>query len=91
MPRYPRVHASGLLYDVMARGNNGQKIFPEAKDYEVFLEQPREMRRRYPFYLYAYVLMPNHFQLKQESQVFSDTLALMCPLFPTRLIFRLGL
>ena len=89
MPRHPRVHASGLLYcDVMARRNNGQKIFPEAKDYEVFLEQPREMRRRYPFYLYAYVLMPNHFQLEQESQVFSDTIALMCPLFPTRLTFH---
>ena len=59
MPRHPRVHASGLLYHVMARGNNGQEIFPQAKDYEVFLEQLREARRRYPFYLYAYVLMPN--------------------------------
>jgi hypothetical protein len=25
MPRYPRVHAEGLLYHVMARGNEGQK------------------------------------------------------------------
>ncbi len=66
MPRHPRVHASGLLYHVMARGNNGQKIFSEAKDYEVFLEQLREARRRYPFYLYAYVLMPNHFHFLLE-------------------------
>src|SRR3972149_10715025 len=66
MPRHPRVHASGLLYHVMARGNNGQDIFPQAKDYEVFLEQLREVRRRYPFYLYAYVLMPNHFHLLLE-------------------------
>ena len=66
MPRHPRVHASGLLYHVMARGNNGQDIFFEVKDYEVFLEQLREARRRYPFYLYAYVLMPNHFHLLLE-------------------------
>ena len=66
MPRHPRVHASGLLYHVMARGNNVQKIFSQAKDYKVFLEQLREARRRYPFYLYAYVLMPNHFHLLLE-------------------------
>ena len=61
MPRHPRVHASGLLSHVMARGNTGQKIFPQAKDYKLFLEQLRGVvRRRYPFYLYAYVLMPNH-------------------------------
>ena len=66
MPRHPRTHALGLLYHVMARGNNGQNIFPQAKDYEVFLEQLREARRRYPFYLYAYVLMPNYFHLLLE-------------------------
>jgi len=26
MPRHPRVHAEGLLYHVMVRGNDGQKI-----------------------------------------------------------------
>ena len=25
MPRHPPVHAEGLLYHVMARGNDGQK------------------------------------------------------------------
>ena len=25
MPRHPRVHAEGLLYHVIARGNDGQK------------------------------------------------------------------
>jgi len=38
MPRYPRIHAPGLLYHVMARGNNGQKIFLKGNDYEAFLE-----------------------------------------------------
>lgn len=66
MPRHLRVHAPGLLYHVMARGNNGQKVFREAKDYEVFLEQLMSARRRHPFYLYAYVLMANHFHLLLE-------------------------
>ena len=39
----------------MARGNNGQEVFPETKDYEVFIDQLGEVRRRYPFHYYAYV------------------------------------
>ena len=52
----------------MARGNNGQKVFVSDKDYEAFLDQLRVVRGRYPFYLYAYVLMPNHFHLLLEVQ-----------------------
>lgn len=66
MPRHPRIHAPGVLYHVMARGNNGQNIFLRSADYEVFLETLGAVRRRYPFYLYAYVLMPNHFHLILE-------------------------
>ena len=68
MPRHPRVHAPGLLYHLMARGNNGQTVFGSDKDYEAFLDQLRMVRGRYPFYLYAYVLMPNHFHLLLEVQ-----------------------
>src|SRR5438309_4014303 len=68
MPRHPRVHAEGLLYHVMARGNDGQKIFLNQSDYVAFLEALRIVRRRYPFYLYAYVLMPNHFHLLLQVQ-----------------------
>ncbi len=35
MPRHPRVHAEGLLYHVIARGNDGQKIFLRQSDYQV--------------------------------------------------------
>ena len=66
MPRHPRVHATGLLYHVMARGNNGQKIFLKRSDYEAFLEALKIVRKRYPFYLYAYILMSNHFHLLLE-------------------------
>ena len=62
------VHAEGLLYHVIARGNNGQRIFLRQPDYEAFLEALRVVRKRYPFYLYAYVLMSNHFHLLLEVQ-----------------------
>ena len=37
MPRYPRIHVPGLLYHLMARGNNGQAVFVTATDYETLL------------------------------------------------------
>ncbi len=37
MPRHPRVHAPGLLFHVMVRGNNGQKVFLGPADYEAFV------------------------------------------------------
>jgi putative transposase len=66
MPRHPRIHAAGVLYHVMARGNNGQKIFLKRDDYQAFLNALSNARRRYPFHLYAYVLMSNHFHLLLE-------------------------
>ncbi|MBI2999864.1 MAG: transposase [Deltaproteobacteria bacterium] len=66
MPRHPRVHAPGLLFHVMARGNNGQKVFLGPADYEAFSNCLRNVGDRYPHYLYAYVLMPNHFHLLME-------------------------
>jgi len=68
MPRHPRVHAEGLFYHVMARGNNGQKIFPRQSDYEPFLEALRSVRKRYLFYLYAYVLMSNRFAMRKRDK-----------------------
>jgi REP-associated tyrosine transposase len=70
MPRHPRVHAEGMLYHVMARGNDGQKIFIGEGDYQAFIEALRTVRQRYPFSLYAYVLMPNHFHLLLEVHLF---------------------
>jgi REP-associated tyrosine transposase len=70
MPRHPRVHAEGLLYHVMARGNDGQNIFLRESDYQAFIEALRTVRQRYPFSLYGYALMPNHFHLLLEVHRF---------------------
>jgi REP element-mobilizing transposase RayT len=50
----------------MARGNNGQAVYLGWTDYEAFLQGLQTTRERYPFFLYAYVLMPNHFHLLVE-------------------------
>ena len=55
----------------MARGNDGRKVFLKDRDYEAFLEGVAAARKRYPFYLYAYVLMSNHFHLLLEVQHYS--------------------
>lgn len=60
---YGIVQPEGLLYHVMARGNDGQKIFLRQSDYQAFIEALRTVRQRYPFSLCAYVLMSNHFHL----------------------------
>jgi REP element-mobilizing transposase RayT len=67
MPRPPRIHVAGALYHTIARGNNGRKTFLDEKDYQVFLDGLGEMKRRTPFSIYAYCLMPNHFHLLVET------------------------
>ena len=54
MPRHPRIHAPGLLYHLMVRGNNGQPTFLDQTDYDGYLKALRTTRGRYPFRLYAY-------------------------------------
>ena len=51
----------------MARGNDGRKVFLKDSDYGAFLDGLAVTRKRYPFYLYAYVLMSNHFHLLLEK------------------------
>jgi REP element-mobilizing transposase RayT len=46
----------------MGGGNNGQKVFSNDEDYEAF-RSTSCCAGALPFYLYAYVLMPNHFHL----------------------------
>jgi putative transposase len=70
MPRHPRVHAEGLLYHVIARGSNGQKVFFSESDHQAFIEGLRIVRQRYPFSLYAYALMSNHLHLLVEVHRF---------------------
>jgi len=66
MARKPRIHFPGALYHVISRGNQRQDIFLEDRDLKTFLSYLSEYKARYPFYLYAYSLMKNHFHLLLE-------------------------
>jgi putative transposase len=68
MARKERVHFSGALYHVIVRGNKGAKVFKSAQDYQLYLRFLKEYKSRYPFLLYAYVLMPTHVHLLIEVQ-----------------------
>ena len=66
----------GCFYHVYNRGNNGDNLFYQAKNYTYFLQ-------KYDLYLsdyietYAYCLLPNHFHLlirvKTKEEVASDS------------------
>jgi len=68
MARKPRVHFAGAFYHVIARGNKGAKVFKSAQDFKLYLSFLKEYKKRYPFLLYAYVLMPTHVHLLIEVQ-----------------------
>ena len=63
MARRPRLFAPGLLYHVIARGNQRQATFLGDADYDAYLHRLAVYRARYGVSLHAYCLMPNHVHL----------------------------
>jgi REP element-mobilizing transposase RayT len=67
MPRKPRIEFNGAFYHVIARGNQRQKIFKDATDFQKYLQFLTIYKNRYSYHLYAYVLMSNHVHLLIET------------------------
>ena len=63
MGRLSRVTDEGLVYHAMNRGNNRADVFAGDGDHEAFLESLGVAKGRYPFALFGYCLMSNHFHL----------------------------
>jgi REP element-mobilizing transposase RayT len=63
MGRAWRIEYEGALYHLMFRGNDGQRIYLNDADRNLFLETISEMPERYMADIFAYVLMPNHYHL----------------------------
>ena len=63
MGRPPRPIADGLVYHALNRGNNRGAVFADAADFQAFLDALAKTKERYPFRLFAYCLMSNHFHL----------------------------
>src|SRR5208282_5591372 len=68
MGRQPRLVADGLVYHALNRGNNRAAVFGGSADYHAFLEALAQTRLRYPFRLFAYCLMGNHFHLVLQPE-----------------------
>ena len=66
MARKPRLFAPGVLYHVIVRGNQRQRTFLSAADYQTYLEKLAQYRRHYDVTIHAYCLMPNHVHLLLE-------------------------
>ena len=67
MLRKPRIEYSGAVYHVMNRGDQGDLIFRDHLDYELFTAVLGECCRRTGWVVHAYVLMPNHFHMLLET------------------------
>jgi putative transposase len=63
MGRLPRPIDDALVYHALNRGNNRGDVLVEDEDREAFLVALSRTRDRYPFRLFGYCLMTNHFHL----------------------------
>ncbi|MBI5465523.1 transposase [Candidatus Gottesmanbacteria bacterium] len=64
---YPiRISVEGFVYHITVRGNGRSDIFLETRDFLRILKRLKEYKEKLKFFLYAYVLMPNHFHLLLE-------------------------
>jgi putative transposase len=63
MGRPLRLVGDDLIYHALNRGNNRGPVFFTPDDYRTFLRALGQTKARYPFRLFAYCLMGNHFHL----------------------------
>lgn len=70
MPRVPRIAFENGFFHIYNRGVARQPIFVEEGDYQKFLTKLQELNTKYDYdyYVYAYVLMPNHFHILMQTQ-----------------------
>lgn len=67
MARKKRVWYPGAVYHITNRGNRRSDIFRDEEDYQVYLDNLRQVKKRYPFEIYSYCLMTNHIHLQIET------------------------
>ena len=67
MARQPRKLVGDGVFHAIARGVGRMVIFRERDDYACFLGLLAAVLRRFPWKVYAYCLMPNHYHLVIET------------------------
>jgi REP element-mobilizing transposase RayT/DNA-binding CsgD family transcriptional regulator len=68
MSRAWRIEYEGALYHLLSRGNQGNDIFEDNQDRNIFLNTVEEMSERFEVEIFAYVLMSNHYHLLVRTQ-----------------------
>jgi putative transposase len=68
MPRKPRIEFSDAFYHVIVRGNQKQRVFKDAADFQKYLLTLTVYKNRTGCRIYAHVLMNNHLHLLIETQ-----------------------
>jgi len=63
LPRQPRTKAITRLYHVIIRGINKQDLFLDGQDYKKMINELINVKEKYEFELYSYVIMTNHVHL----------------------------
>ena len=54
MARRPRLFAPGVLYHVIVRGNQRQRIFTSDGDYRAYIERLARYPKKYDYVVHAY-------------------------------------
>ena len=67
MSRRPRIWLADCAYHITLRGNNRQAIFAEPSDYQQYLIELLNARRRHPCRVFAFALMTNHVHLVLQA------------------------
>ncbi len=67
MARPYRLQGENYFYHITSRGDDRKKIFISDYDYRKFMDYLLQAKKKHNFYLYAYVLMSNHYHLLVET------------------------
>jgi putative transposase len=68
MPRPPRPVGDELVFHALNRANNRDVVFHDEDDFLGFLHALEQTQLRYPFRLYGYCVMSNHFHLLLRTE-----------------------
>ena len=69
MAKSSRILLDNACYHITTRGNQKQRVFLDAEDYQVYLFKLRKYKTQHGFMLYGFCLMPNHVHLMGEPKV----------------------
>ena len=67
MSRPYRLQSQDCFYHITSRGDDRKKIFLSENDYQKFIDYISYAKAKYKFHIYAYCLMPNHYNLLLET------------------------